>query len=135
MRRDKDSHACRLESASTETQETRHHLISAQSSYSTPNQQPHRLFGGGVPSAASPAFLFPSPITNLPLSIAPATGVPSLGLSVSTNADEILENPGLGAGDPLLPPAWSAGEAVPDKDPELKFDAGAGRVMNPVESS
>lgn len=95
-----------------------------------------RLFGGGVPSAISPAFLFPSPITSLPLSFAPATGVPSLGLSVSTSAEEILENPGLGAGDPLFPPAI-AGEAEPESGVEvgMKLEPGAGRVMKPVESS
>ena len=76
-----------------------------------------------MPWGSPAAFRFaPSPITTFVLS--EGTGVPSLDVSTSTT-DEILENPGRGAGEPL---AEVPGAGLP-------FAMGAGRVMKPVESS
>ena len=90
----------------------------------------HRLFGGGVSRDSSPAFLFvPKPMTTLVRSV--GTGVPPFDDSASTTVDEILENPGRGAGDPLLAeaaPDIAAGDALP-------FTMGAGTVMKPGPSS
>lgn len=79
---------------------------------------------GGGESVASPvAFLFvPSPKATRNLS--DGTGVDSFGVSDSTT-DAMRENPGRGAGEPLL--------VVPTGLPLLS--TGAGSVMKPVESS
>jgi len=62
----------------------------------------HRFFAGDL-IAFSPAFLF-NPNVTLLLSFSP-TGVPAWEAGASTPAvDDILENPGPGAGDaPVLP--------------------------------
>lgn len=60
----------------------------------------HLRFGGGGLSASSPAFLFvPKPNATLDRSFGP--GVPPCE-GESTADDEILENPGRGAGDAEL---------------------------------
>lgn len=89
----------------------------------------YRLFGGGVPLSSSPALRFPSPMTTFVRSA--GTGVPPFrGDDTSTAVEEILENPGRGAGEPLLEvaaPEAGAGLAL--------YVAGAGKVMKPVASS
>ena len=54
------------------------------------------------------------------------TGVPSFGVSTSAATDVMREKPGRGAGEPL---ADVPGAGLP------LLSTGAGRVMNPVESS
>lgn len=57
--------------------------------------------GGGVPLGSSPAFRLPRPKATFVRS--EGTGVPlSLGEAASIAVVDILENPGRGAGDPLL---------------------------------
>lgn len=87
------------------------------------------LLGGGVPAGSSPALRFPKPITTFVRS--DGTGVPpSLGDAMSTAVDVILENPGRGAGEPLLV------DAAPEPGAGLPaYIVGAGNVMKPDESS
>jgi hypothetical protein len=87
-----------------------------------------RLFVGGVPCASSPAFLFvPNP--NVTLDRSPPSDPVCEGEST---AEEIRENPGLGAGELELMPEEGPGLAFADiKD----CICGAGSVMNPVSTA
>lgn len=93
-----------------------------------------------MPFASSPAFLFaPSPKTTLDRSA--DTGVAPFEDSASTTAvDEILENPGRGAGDSeaAATPERAEGDATPLEAAyaaRFALDRGAGTVMKPEPSS
>lgn len=85
------------------------------------------LFGGGVPLASSPAFLFEEN-PNATLERSPATGVP-LPEAVS-DITLILENPGRGAGEPVSVPGREGAGLVPVLS--LNEACGAGTVMKPL---
>jgi hypothetical protein len=83
----------------------------------------HRLFGGGVPSTSSTAFLF-DPNVNVTFVRSLGTGVLSCEAVPSSTVDvDILEKPGLGAGEP----PFGSGLIV-------NGVCGAGRVMKPAAS-
>lgn len=96
------------------------------------------LFGGGESSCSFPAFLFaPNPKATFVLPSSPfESGVPvPLPLSLlSTNVDEILANPGRGAGEAFA--GVEDGEPVGvNPSPPRTCWVPAGRVMNPLEDS
>lgn len=85
-----------------------------------------RRFGGGVPWASSPAFLL-VPKPNVTFDLSPPSAPVCEGEST---ADDILENPGLGAGEPE-PDGTGLALADAIKD----CICGAGSVMNPLSAA
>ena len=97
------------------------------------------LLGGGESSWSFPAFLFdPNPNATFVLPSSPfESGVPEplpLSLLSTTTVDEILVNPGRGAGEAFA--GVEDGEPVGViPSPQRTCWDPAGRVMNPLEES